>query len=98
MLKQCAMCPKMFNATRSNAECCSSNCRNKKARARNRQMKMFIPFTWQLEQYTELQKIYEVSPEASRLIDEIRLRAGVEVAQLAIDAIHQIANVADSAR
>lgn len=97
-MNACVICGKELRYTRSNAECCSSNCRNKKSRLRAKQQKMFIPFTWRLEQYTELQKIYDVSPEASRLIDEIRLRAGVEVAQLAIDAIHQIANVADSAR
>lgn len=94
-MNNCVICGKDMPHTRSNAECCSSNCRNKKSRQRARQMKMMRPFTWQLEQYKDLQAIHAISPMSARLIDEIRLLAGVEVAQKAIDAIREIAVVAE---
>lgn len=94
-MRTCVICGTDLPHSRANAECCSSNCRNKKSRMRAKQMKMMRPFTWQLEQYKDLQMIHDISPLSAKLIDEIRLAAGVEVAQKAIDAIREIALVSE---
>jgi len=57
-------------------------------------MALMRPFTWTLEQWAVLQMIREISPEAFQHLEQIRITAGVAVAQHALDAIHQIASVA----
>lgn len=90
----CVICGRTFTAKRSDAECCSSNCRNKKSKERAKQMALMRPFTWTLEQWVDVKMIQDISPEAYQHLEQIRIKAGVAVAQHALDAIHQIACVA----
>lgn len=86
-MANCVICGKSFPASRTDAECCSANCRNKKKRLRDNQSKLLKAFNWDLYQHQDMEFIRNLSPEAAQQIEQIRIQAGVKMAVLAIEAL-----------
>lgn len=86
-MPNCVICHKSFPARRGDAECCSANCRNKKKRMRDGQMKLSKAFSWDLYQHQDMQYIRTISPEAAQHIEQIRLLGGAKLGDHAIQAL-----------
>lgn len=84
--RECIICGKEFEFERDHARCCSSNCRHKLRNIRKQNDALDNKFKFDLWQNNHLMQVRAVSPDAAKIIDEIRVKYGSEVADMALNA------------
>jgi len=86
----CVICGKSFSASRSDARCCSSNCRHKLRRERQKLNAVTASKSWQLEDSKRLREVIKVSPGVAPVLDDFRFYFGRDVAVIVLQVCERI--------
>lgn len=87
---ECVVCGKHFEAKRSDARCCSSNCRHKVLRERKKLNAQVTSKSWQLDDSKRLKRILDISPKLAPVIDDFRFYFSRDVAVIVITVCEKL--------